>query len=244
MTVDKDKLLEDVKKYVAYRSFVGIFLNTVLLEEGEFFRIQKDLDVSAFTCMQDGFSVCEVIVNAPFILAEVVQVRSGSIDLNDPDFVVKAGTSIIAEETKKFSALIQRAGESNRATGPLKTIFGTARVSLGSLKADKFILNPKTFEKIRGPLSDLIDLCDENTIGYVGMTLGTNIFINDCVPEQEVWALAEPSVVGGLGIVGFVIETETGEGNEVTVVEILQMGIGRPRGVAIATITDDQLTDS
>lgn len=224
------ELLLPIKAIIDYEGWVRKIYRVRPLNQGELFRVARDVRATAWTVGQDGQSIESRLYGRYITPSEFKITAYPTVDIQDiyqMNFDVldraqdTARQEIELEEDKRGLALIDRASTTVNTTTIFTTLGAAAlediryQVERHRLVVEKFLINRRELSDLvktaigLGSSSQHVDPVTEREMilaGYVGNMLNAQIItaagtgVEEVVPAGSVYAVTGPEYMGEMGV--------------------------------------------
>lgn len=213
-----------IKAIIDYEGWIRKILRRRTLNQGELFRIPKDVRATAYSVGQDGASI-ESRLHGEYILPNEGKITSfpevDMMELYQLNFDVldraqdTARQEVELQEDKRGLLLIDRASQSVNTVSTFSSMSLSVlenlryQVERHRLIVDKFLVNRAEVTDIQINMSGSVDPVTQrewNLAGYVGRFLGAHILTasgtgsQEVVPAGTLYAVTSPDYLGEMGI--------------------------------------------
>lgn len=254
-----------VYKIVDYAGWARKVLDVQTINQGDVFRIPKDIDVLGWVVAADGQTLVSQLrtkyvfpgefKNTAFVEIDVMDVMQANWDIFDRG-VDRAAQQIMRGEDVRAVALLTKAARTVNDVVTYATlglgVFEDIRyqVERWRLTVDKFIISRHELSDIVKTMSQAVDFVTQRELilaGYIGSILNAQIVtsagigVEEVVPPGVVFAVTEGKYLGRLGE-RLALQSEEynalvrGELKKgIAQYEIIGLGVGNSRAVAMGT---------
>jgi len=223
MKVIAQTLGEVVYKIVDYAGWTRKVLDVVTLNQGEIFRIPKDVDVLGWVVAGDGQTIVSQLrskyvfpgefKNTAFVEIDILDIVQANWDIFDRG-VDRAAQQIMRGEDVRAQQLLDRVGRTVNDVVTYATlnlnVFEDVRfqVERHRLTCDKFIISRSELSDIVKTMSTEVDFVTQRELilaGYIGNVLNCQIItsagigVEEVVPPGRIYAVTEGKYLGRLG---------------------------------------------
>lgn len=218
------ELLLPIKDLIDYEGLMRKVFRVRPLQQGEFFRIAKDVRATAWVIGQDGQGI-EARLSGRFVTPSEFKIGSfPTVDISDIytmnyDVLDRAQDTarqeVELEEDKRGRALMDVAAQTTNAVTTFATLGVAAledirfQVERHRLVVEKFLINRAELSDIVKTMSSQVDPVTERELilaGYIGSFLNAMIItsagtgVEEVVPAGTVYACTGPEYMGEMGI--------------------------------------------
>jgi len=214
---------EVVYKIVDYAGWARKVLDVVTINQGDIFRIPKDIDVLGWVVAGDGATIVSQLrtkyvfpgefKNTAFTEIDILDVMQANWDIFDRG-VARASQQIMRGEDVRAVALLQRAARTVNDVVTYASLDLAAfedvryQVERWRLTVDKFIISRSELSDIVKTMSSDVDFVTQRELilaGYIGNILNAQIItsagigVEEVMPAGTFFAVTEGKYLGRLG---------------------------------------------